>query len=304
MCMKDKLVPQGLLLADFQLKQVTLDPQLASAVSKKVAAQQLQQQQAFDLADRAEAGRHQAHPGARHRRRRADHRSAAATVTTVTQDGADLAGDRPEPADQCTDKLTPAFLQFTYIQALQALAAGKGTSTLVLPFDKNLTPLINLPSRLEHAAAARRPRSRSGERLEPVDGRAQAVGERDLGTEAEVACGGARVGAAVAHVAGAGLDELRVRLDAEQVAEHAQDVEQRRRLRRPRCCRRGPRTCSAGACAAARFAATTSEMNVKSRDCSPSPCTTGSRAVEQRVDEERDHGRVRARRGAAAARTR
>jgi hypothetical protein len=35
-------------------------------------------------------------------------------------------------------------LQYTYIQALQQLAMSGNTATLVLPFDQNLTPLLNL----------------------------------------------------------------------------------------------------------------------------------------------------------------
>jgi regulator of protease activity HflC (stomatin/prohibitin superfamily) len=143
-CMKDKLVPQGLLLADFQLKQVTLDPQLARAVSQKVAAQQLQQQQAFDLVTaqkQADIKRIQAL--ATYDQALLIQCGGKASVTTGASGTQTIIPNLPSA---CDNKLTPAFLQFSYIQALQALAAGKGTSTLVLPFDKNLTPLINLPS--------------------------------------------------------------------------------------------------------------------------------------------------------------
>ena len=144
-CMKDKLVPQGLLLADFQLKQVTLDPKLQQAVAQKVAAQQLQQQQVFDLATaqkQADIKRIQALATA-------DQESiieCGGKNATVNVDGKETQVIIPNPADQCVSKLSPAFLQFTYIQALQQLASSGGTSTLVLPFDKNLTPLITLPS--------------------------------------------------------------------------------------------------------------------------------------------------------------
>jgi regulator of protease activity HflC (stomatin/prohibitin superfamily) len=144
-CIKDKLVPQGLLLADFQLKQVTLDPKLQSAIAQKVAAQQLLQQQVFDLATaqkQADIKRIQALATADQEQLIA----CGGKTTTVTQDGKSSQLIVPNPDDQCSNKLSPAFLQFTYIQALQTLAANKGTSTLVLPFDKNLTPLITLPS--------------------------------------------------------------------------------------------------------------------------------------------------------------
>jgi regulator of protease activity HflC (stomatin/prohibitin superfamily) len=144
-CMKDKLVPQGLLLADFQLKQVTLDARLQRAVSDKVKAQQLLQQQIFDVATaqkQADIKRIQALATADQARLI----QCGGKATASTQDGQTTQTIVPNADAQCTDKLTPAFLQYTYIQALQALAANQGTSTLVLPFDKNLTPLITLPT--------------------------------------------------------------------------------------------------------------------------------------------------------------
>jgi regulator of protease activity HflC (stomatin/prohibitin superfamily) len=144
-CMKDKLVPQGLLLADFQLKQVTLDPKLRVAVAAKVAAQQLQQQQVFDTLTaqkQADIKRIQALATADQEQLI----QCGGKSVTTTVDGKEVETIIPNPDNQCTDKLSPAFLQFTYIQALQQLAASGGTSTLVLPFDKNLTPLITLPS--------------------------------------------------------------------------------------------------------------------------------------------------------------
>jgi regulator of protease activity HflC (stomatin/prohibitin superfamily) len=144
-CMKDKLVQQGLLLADFQLKQITLDPQLRKQVAQKVAAQQLLQQQVFDLATaqkQADIKRIQALATADQARII----QCGGKSTMSTQNGQTVQEITPNADAQCLDKLTPAFLQYTYIQALQALASNEGTSTLVLPFDKNLTPLITLPS--------------------------------------------------------------------------------------------------------------------------------------------------------------
>jgi regulator of protease activity HflC (stomatin/prohibitin superfamily) len=144
-CMKDTLVPQGLLLAGFQLKQVTLDPQLQKQVAQKVAAQQLLQQQVFDLATaqkQADIKRIQALATA-------DQEQiieCGGKASTVNASGTQTQVVIPNPPAQCVNRLSPAFLQFTYIQALQALAANEGTTTLVLPFDKNLTPLITLPS--------------------------------------------------------------------------------------------------------------------------------------------------------------
>ena len=144
-CLKASLESQGIMIANFQLKQVSLDPNIASAVSLKVQAQQHFQQQLFDQAT-AE--------------KQADIKRIAALATadsaeiiacggknaTVTLSGHQSQVIIPNPSTQCTGAgLSPAFLQFTYIQALQALATSQGTNTLVLPFDKNLTPLISCP---------------------------------------------------------------------------------------------------------------------------------------------------------------
>ena len=54
-CMKDKLEPRGLLLQDFQLREVALSPQLQNAVNAKVASQQNAEQQKFELATAQQA---------------------------------------------------------------------------------------------------------------------------------------------------------------------------------------------------------------------------------------------------------
>ena len=78
-CMKDKLVPQGLLLADFQLKQVTLDTQLAGGRGEEGRRAAAPAAAGVRPRDRAEAGRHQAHPGVGDRRPGAAGRAAAAS---------------------------------------------------------------------------------------------------------------------------------------------------------------------------------------------------------------------------------
>ena len=121
-CLKGRLVSQGVMVSDFQLKQVTLEPNLQRAVSTKVAAQQKFQQQLFDEATA---------------QKQADIKRIAALATadsaeiiacggknaTVKLNGHESQVIIPNPSTQCTGAgLSPAFLQFTYIQALQALA--------------------------------------------------------------------------------------------------------------------------------------------------------------------------------------
>jgi regulator of protease activity HflC (stomatin/prohibitin superfamily) len=145
-CIKARLVSQGIMVSDFQLKQVTLDPQLQVQVTNKVKAQQLFQQQLFDEATaekQADIKRIQALATSDSEQLI----ECGGKAATVTQNGKLVQTIIPNPPTACSGThLSQAFLQFTYIQALQALAASGSNSTLVLPFDKNLTPLINLPS--------------------------------------------------------------------------------------------------------------------------------------------------------------
>jgi regulator of protease activity HflC (stomatin/prohibitin superfamily) len=143
-CMKEKLVPRGLLLQDFQMREVTLASSISQAVTLKVAAQQTQEQQKFERAtaeQKADIQRIQALATA-----------DAQTITTcggvaqtIVRDGKQVTTVVPNPLTKCdVSQFTPAYLQFTYIQALQQLAASQNTKTLVLPFDQNL--LLNLNS--------------------------------------------------------------------------------------------------------------------------------------------------------------
>ena len=54
-CLKAKIESQGLLLQDFQLREVTLSAQLQTAVNSKVASQQNAEQQKFELATAEQA---------------------------------------------------------------------------------------------------------------------------------------------------------------------------------------------------------------------------------------------------------
>ena len=142
-CMKRKLEPASLTLLDFQLREVSLSKPLQDAVNAKVAAQQTEEQQQFELATAQQ---------------QADIKRTQALATADFQQIIECGGKVlpgtllhpktiiPNPLGQCSkNPLSTEFLQFTYIQALQQLAASGSTTTLVLPFDKNLTPLITLP---------------------------------------------------------------------------------------------------------------------------------------------------------------
>ncbi len=142
-----RIEPHGLSLEDFQLREVSLADQLQSAVDSKVASQQKAEQQKFELATArqvADVARVQALATADAQQILACGGQAA----NETQNGQRLATVTPNPITQCSQaQLTPEYLQFTYIQALTQLVNAPGANTIVLPFDQNLTPLVNAPSR-------------------------------------------------------------------------------------------------------------------------------------------------------------
>jgi len=146
-CMAGKMADRGIVLEDFQLREVHLDAQLQSAVTAKVAAQQDAERQQFELAKAQQ---------------QADITRVDALATADAQqilacggdsqyveqpDGSVIEVVSPKSIDRCSQaQLTPAYLQFTYIQALKALVNSPNNSTIILPFDENLTPLLNVPS--------------------------------------------------------------------------------------------------------------------------------------------------------------
>jgi len=145
-CLKAKIESQGLLLQDFQLREVTLSAQLQTAVNSKVASQQNAEQQKFELATAEQA----ADITRIHALATADSQQILACggrAATVSRNGIRAQTVVPKPISDCSQsQLTPQYLQFTYIQALSKLATSGTNTTLVLPFDQNLTPLLNLNS--------------------------------------------------------------------------------------------------------------------------------------------------------------
>jgi regulator of protease activity HflC (stomatin/prohibitin superfamily) len=139
-CIKAKLEPRGFIVQDFQMREVTLSPDVQTSVNKKVAAQQLEEQQKFDKAtaeQQADIARIQA--------------LGAAEASAIAQCGGKVVAGKVggeatlTVVPNCANPgLSNAYLEFTYIQALKQLTSSPGTNTVVLPFDKNLTPVINV----------------------------------------------------------------------------------------------------------------------------------------------------------------
>jgi regulator of protease activity HflC (stomatin/prohibitin superfamily) len=144
-CMREKVEPSGIFIVDFQLREVRLDSTLQAAVTAKVSAQQEAERQQFELSK----ARQQAEITRVEALATADSQQILACggrLETVEQaDGTIVLKVVPNPIDECSQaQLTPAYLQFTYIQALKALVNSPNNSTIILPFDQALTPLINV----------------------------------------------------------------------------------------------------------------------------------------------------------------
>jgi regulator of protease activity HflC (stomatin/prohibitin superfamily) len=146
-CMKDKIEPQGLILEDFQLREVALGGRLQNAVDSKVASQQNLEQQKFELATAqqiADVTRIQALATADSQQILA----CGGRVSTRMRKGQPVKTVTPNAINACSQaQLTPQYLEFSYIQALKQLVNSPNNSAVILPFDKNLTPLINASSK-------------------------------------------------------------------------------------------------------------------------------------------------------------
>lgn len=114
--LRDKLGVRGLNVEDFQLRNVILPEQLQQAVSRKLAIQQQAQQQEYALL--------KAQKQADIRRAEAQGLADAQRIINST--------------------LTPEYLQYLYTQNLEKMSKSPNHSTIIVPFDKNLTPLLNI----------------------------------------------------------------------------------------------------------------------------------------------------------------
>jgi len=145
-CMTEKLEPYGLLLEDFQLREVDLADQVQSAIDAKVAAQQDAERQVFELSkarQAAEITRVEAMATADGQQILA----CGGEIDTVERDGKQVEAIIPKSVERCSQaQLTPQYLQYFYIQALKELVDSPNNSTIILPMDQELTPLLNVPS--------------------------------------------------------------------------------------------------------------------------------------------------------------
>jgi regulator of protease activity HflC (stomatin/prohibitin superfamily) len=116
-CIKDAIEPRGIILEAFQLRDVRLSQTVQDSIDAKVKAEQSAAQQSFEL-DKT--------------RQQADIRRVEAQGLADSQ-------------SVIQKTLTPEYLQYEYIKALQAMVNAPNNSTLVLPMDPKLTPQFVLP---------------------------------------------------------------------------------------------------------------------------------------------------------------
>ena len=119
---------------------------MQASIDAKVASQQDAERQKFEIQtaeQQADIQRVKAQAAADSQQILA----CGGNVKLVNQDGQQVQKVVPNPVNECSQaQLTPQFLQYTYIQALKDLVNSPQNSTVILPFDQNLTPLLNLPS--------------------------------------------------------------------------------------------------------------------------------------------------------------
>jgi regulator of protease activity HflC (stomatin/prohibitin superfamily) len=144
-CIKGQLQSVGLLLQAFQVRSVTLSPSVQTAVNLKISAQQKLFQQAFDEATalkQADIQRIQAQATSDQERIV----QCGGHLGTITVSGGKTVQTIvPNSPDQCNGLgLTNAFLEYSYIQALNNFATSGKSSTIVLPSGQS--PIISVPA--------------------------------------------------------------------------------------------------------------------------------------------------------------
>jgi membrane protease subunit HflK len=144
-CMADKLESRGIALRDFQLREVSLGEQIQKSIDAKVAAQQNVEKLQYDFSAAQEM--------ADIKRTDASATADAQSILkcgwhteTAERNGRQVTAVVANGTESCTDGngLTPEYLQLQYILALQNLVTSQNASTIIMPFDQSLTPLINV----------------------------------------------------------------------------------------------------------------------------------------------------------------
>ncbi len=143
-CIADGIEPVGILMEDFQLRDVTLGKDVQSAIDAKVSAQQRAESQQFEVAT-AQRQADIALINAGARADAAEILACGGTVQTVERDGKTVDVVVPNPPGECNaPQLTPEMLQYDYIQALREIIKSPNSSTIVVPEGQDLSPVLGL----------------------------------------------------------------------------------------------------------------------------------------------------------------
>lgn len=139
-CIEKVLAPAGITVENLQVRDIHLSTDLQNSINAKVSAQQSSQQQQFELSKAqqvAEIARVDAQG-------KADAQQIIACGGVTVPDDQGGTKVQPRVGGDCLNTLTPAYLQYLYINALTTVANSPNNSTVIVPFDQNLTPLLNI----------------------------------------------------------------------------------------------------------------------------------------------------------------
>lgn len=112
----DRLGERGITIEDFQLRNVKLPDELQGAIDQRLKTQQAAEQQQFELQKTIKQ--------AEIRRQEAQGLADSQRIINST--------------------LTPSYLQYLYIEALKDTVNSPNNTTVILPFDQKLTPLLQM----------------------------------------------------------------------------------------------------------------------------------------------------------------
>lgn len=144
-CIGDRFKTHSLVLDDFQLRAIRLSDSLQRSVNAKVSAQQAAEKTIFDLQAAQGAARITVTNSNATAQSQQILACGGTTVTTKDAQGRTVQTVIPNDIAHCNQaQLTPAFLQYQYIQSLKGLVDSPNNSTVILPFDNKLTPLLNV----------------------------------------------------------------------------------------------------------------------------------------------------------------
>lgn len=142
-CLREGIEPRGFIIEEFQLRNVRVSDNVQQAIDAKVAAQQEAQRKTIELqaasAD-AEKKRIEAKGAADSEQ---IIKCGATTETVVNDEGETIEVATPKDGASCENNLTEEYLMYQYIQTLEAVVNSPNNSTVILPTDSNLTPLLN-----------------------------------------------------------------------------------------------------------------------------------------------------------------